>query len=170
VDDDADVLTAASLALSAEARVITASAPEAVGPLLADHRFDAALIDMNFARGDRSGQAGLDLLASTRAADPALAIVLMTTYGGVALAVETLKGGAADFVLKPWRNAALASALEKAASLTAQKRAEGFNLEILEKRAIVQALAAHGGNVSRAAKALGLARPTLYRRMAHYGL
>lgn len=46
----------------------------------------------------------------------------------------------------------------------------GLDLEAMEKDAIVQALAQHRGNVSRAAQALGLSRAALYRRMVKYGL
>ena len=46
----------------------------------------------------------------------------------------------------------------------------GMNLEELEREAIRQALARHDGNVSLAAKALGLSRSALYRRLQRYGL
>jgi DNA-binding NtrC family response regulator len=129
------------------------------------------LLDMNFAAGARSGAEGLDVLARLQAVDPALSVVLMTTYGGVALAVEALKHGAVDFILKPWRNEALIEAMANAARLTAERRAGGaLNLDALERRTILRALAIHEGNVSRAAAALGLTRPALYRRMERHGL
>jgi DNA-binding NtrC family response regulator len=134
--------------------------------------YDAVLLDMNFAAGERDGAPGLDALARLHAADPALSVVLMTTYGGVALAVQALKRGAADFVLKPWRNEALAQAMREAAALTAERRASGaaLNLDELERRAVVRALSLYNGNVSHAAAALGLTRPALYRRMERHGL
>jgi len=46
----------------------------------------------------------------------------------------------------------------------------GMNLEEMEREAIRQALARHDGNVSLAAKALGLSRSALYRRLQRYGL
>jgi DNA-binding NtrC family response regulator len=46
----------------------------------------------------------------------------------------------------------------------------GMNLEDLEREAIRQSLARHDGNVSLAAKALGLSRSALYRRLQRYGL
>jgi two-component system, NtrC family, response regulator HydG len=45
-----------------------------------------------------------------------------------------------------------------------------FNLEVLEKAAIRQAIAKHGGNLSKAAQELGLGRTTLYRKMSKHGL
>jgi DNA-binding NtrC family response regulator len=171
VDDDPDVLKAAAAAVAAPGDTVdTATAPDGLAAKAS--RYDAVLLDMNFATGARDGAEGLDGLAQFHAADPALSVVLMTTWGGVALAVEALKRGAADFVLKPWRNAALADAMTAAAALTAERRASGaaLNLDDLERRAIVRALALHDGNVSHAAATLGLTRPALYRRMERHGL
>jgi two-component system, response regulator RegA len=171
VDDDPDVLKAAAAALAGEAaRIDTAASPEGIAERA--HLYDAILLDMNFALGARDGAAGLDTLDRLREADPALAVVLMTTFGGVALAVQALKRGAADFVLKPWRNEALVEAMRAAAAQTAARRASGaaLNLDDLERKAIERALAIHHGNVSHAAAALGLTRPALYRRMERYGL
>lgn len=172
VDDDPDVLKAAAMALAATAAVTVAARPEGELEAVAARRYGAVLLDMNLALGDRSGRDGLDWLARLLAADPTLSVVLMTTYGGVALAIEALKRGAADFVLKPWRNEALAAAMTAAAALTEERRrsAADLNLDDLERRAIEKALAMHKGNISQAATALGLTRPALYRRMAHHGL
>ncbi|WP_293679387.1 response regulator [uncultured Phenylobacterium sp.] len=170
VDDDADVLKAAVMALAGPALVVEAlAAPE--GLEARAPACDAVLLDMNFAAGARDGAEGFDGLARLRAADPALSVVLMTTYGGVKLAVEALKQGAVDFVLKPWRNEALAETMRAAAALTAERRAGSqLNLDAIERRAIERALALYEGNVSRAAAVLGLTRPALYRRMERHGL
>ena len=48
--------------------------------------------------------------------------------------------------------------------------AAGTSLEAMEREAIRQALARHDGNVSLAARALGLSRSALYRRLQRYGL
>src|SRR5258708_4948392 len=122
---------------------------------------------MNFAAGERDGASGLDTLARLHAADPALSVVLMTTYGGVALAVQALKRGAADFVLKPWRNEALAEAMREAAALTAERRASGaaLNLDELERRAIARALSVYDGNVSPPAAPPALPPPPLHPSM-----
>jgi DNA-binding NtrC family response regulator len=173
VDDDPDVLKAAAVALKAAgAEAETAQTPADAAARLEAGEFAAALLDMNFAPGARSGDEGLAMLTEIKARDPALAVVLMTTWGGVALAVETLKRGAADFVLKPWRNEALARVMAEAAELTARQRADSaaLNLDELERRAIRRALEVYDGNVSHAAVALGLTRPALYRRMARHGL
>lgn len=170
VDDDPDVLKAAAAALQAGgAQVATALGPDRLAERAA--AVDVVLLDMNFAIGARSGTEGFDALARLQDADPALSVVLMTTYGGVALAVEALKRGAVDFVLKPWRNDALNQTLAAAARLTEERRAgAALNLDLVERRTIERALGIYDGNISRAAAALGLTRPALYRRMARHGL
>ena len=172
-DDDPDVLKAAAVALARTgAAVDTAGSLGQLRGLATSGRYDAVLLDMNFAPAARDGGEGLAGLAELRTLDPALSVVLMTTYGGVALAVQALKRGAADFVLKPWRNEALVEAMQAAAALTAERRASGaaLNLDDMERRAIVRALSLYEGNVSHAAAALGLTRPALYRRMERHGL
>jgi DNA-binding NtrC family response regulator len=124
---------------------------------------------MNFSRGNRSGEEGLSAFNTIRAADPTLSVVFMTAFGGVALAVESLKRGAQDFLLKPWRNDALLTAVTEATNRTRTIR-QCSTLESMEISTITAALEAHGGNIAQAAATLGLSRQTLYRRMAKHGL
>jgi len=172
VEDDADVSRAARIVLSTlAAHIATIPGPQDLVTQLTARPFDVVLLDMNFVAGERSGREGMDTLDQLRSLDPTLAIVLMTAYGGVTLAVEALKRGAADFVLKPWHNDKLLDAVRRAAALTRQRRQEEtLTLDVLERRAIERALSRHDGNVSLAATALGLSRPALYRRMSKYGL
>jgi DNA-binding NtrC family response regulator len=173
VDDDRDVLHAARLALWGDAaRVETSLVVDGLEDLLNADVYEAVLLDMNFALGEQNGHEGLTQLDRMQVFDPSLSVVLMTTFGGVALAVEALKRGAVDFVLKPWRNEKLIATVRAAAELTRSRRqaAQSFGLEAAERDAIQRALAHHHGNVSRAAAALGLTRPALYRRMAKHGL
>ena len=170
-DDDADVRRAARLALAAQAEVGEAATLDEMAAQLGKGAFDVVLLDMNFALGEHSGRDGLDGLARVRAADPTLSVVLMTAFGAVSLAVEALKRGAADFILKPWRNEALIAAVQAAAAKCREKR-EGESLELdgIERSTIEKALQRHDGNIAQAAVALGLSRPALYRRMSKYGL
>ncbi|HEX5419506.1 MAG TPA: response regulator [Gammaproteobacteria bacterium] len=172
IEDDADVRHSARIALAPHVdRVEIIESPDGLEQALKLAAFDVVLLDMNFIAGERSGAAGLNALASIRAADPCLAVVLMTAYGGVSLAVEALKQGAADFVLKPWRNDKLVAAVTAAAQSTRSRRkAETLQLDVLERDAIERALARHEGNISSAAAALGLSRAALYRRISKHGL
>jgi DNA-binding NtrC family response regulator len=168
IDDDSDVRQAAKLALARHvARIDTAGAPDAA--LIRPGELDCVLLDMNFLPAERSGRAGMDALAAIRTADPALSVVLMTSYGAVSLAVEALKRGASNFLLKPWRNEALVESVREAAARTAKER-EGAPLDAVERATIEKALARHDGNIAQAAAALGLSRPALYRRMSKHGL
>src|SRR5690348_11071413 len=134
IEDDADVLRAARIALAPHASQIEAAqSPAGLEAMLEACVFDAVLLDMNFATGERHGREGLDALARIQAADSSLAVVLMTAYGGVSLAVEALKRGAADFILKPWRNDKLVEAIAAAAQATRARRAgEILDLDALE--------------------------------------
>jgi two-component system, response regulator RegA len=172
VEDDADVQRAARIALAGSCKVVEVlDGPAGLETRLEALSFDVVLLDMNFVAGERSGAAGLDVLVRLQELDTSLAVVLMTAYGGVSLAVEALKRGATDFVLKPWRNDKLIAAVGTAAAATRRRRkAETLNLETLERGAIERALLQHGGNISLAAAALGLSRPALYRRMSKHGL
>jgi DNA-binding NtrC family response regulator len=172
VEDDADVRRSARIALAPSvARVELLDSATKLEEHLATTPFDVVLLDMNFVSGERSGAAGLGALARIRAFDPTLAVVLMTAYGGVTLAVESLKQGAVDFVLKPWHNEKLVAAVLAAIAITRERRsAETLQLDALERNAIERALARHAGNISSAAAALGLSRAALYRRIAKHGL
>ena len=170
IDDKLEVHQAVALALEPWVeRVESAASLDAVPALMASTRFDCALLDMNFSAGERSGREGMAGLDAIKAADPTLAVVLMTAYGAVSLAVESLKRGADDFLLKPWRNEALVAAVREAAGRTEAARA-GTRLDALERSAIAGALDRNDGNIARTAAALGLSRPALYRRMAKHGL
>jgi DNA-binding NtrC family response regulator len=170
IDDKPEVHQAVALALEPWVdRVESAESPEAVPALIAAARYDCALLDMNFAAGERSGREGIAALDMIKAADPSLAVILTTAYGAVSLAVDGLKRGADDFLLKPWRNEALLAAVREAAGRTRAARA-GTSLDALERSAIAGALDRHDGNIAQAAAALGLSRPALYRRLAKHGL
>ncbi|MCW5964956.1 MAG: sigma-54-dependent Fis family transcriptional regulator [Bryobacterales bacterium] len=107
-DDQPDVLEALRFLLKGEGyRIETAGSPSAVLALLDSKDFDAAILDLNYARDTTSGKEGLDLLAEVRRRDENLPVIVMTAWGSVDLAVEAMRQGARDFVQKPWDNARL---------------------------------------------------------------
>jgi DNA-binding NtrC family response regulator len=170
IDDKPDVHQAVRLALQPHVgRVDGVASPDALAETLASGPYDCVLLDMNFAPAERSGRQGIAVLDAIKAADPAVSVVFMTAYGAVSLAVESLKRGAHDFLLKPWRNDALVAAVRSASERTRAERS-GTNLDSLERAAIGRALERHDGNIARAATMLGLSRPALYRRMARHGI
>lgn len=170
VDDDPDVLEAAEFALAAHCSEIGFSrGPERISECLGARDWDCVLLDMNFGAGRRGGTDGIAALEAIRSADPELSVVLMTAYGAITLAVDGLKRGAADFLLKPWRNEALVAAVSRAAARTREARAI-LPLDEVEREAIRHALDRCDRNIAQAAQALGLSRPALYRRLERHGL
>jgi len=118
VDDDADVLTAARLLLKAHfQRVLTSQHPAEIDAVLESETVDVFLLDMNFAIGRNSGAEGLHWLGRIKEADPDAVVVLMTAFGDLGTAVEAMRLGAADFVMKPWQNDKLVATLGVAAAL-----------------------------------------------------
>ena len=107
-DDQSDVCIALGLLLKgAGYQIETAGSPRDVLAAVSGRAFDLLLMDLNYARDTTSGREGLDLLAQLRAQDPGLPVVVMTAWGSIELAVEAMRRGASDFVLKPWDNASL---------------------------------------------------------------
>ncbi|HEY0652289.1 MAG TPA: sigma-54 dependent transcriptional regulator [Chryseosolibacter sp.] len=105
VDDDADVLTAARVVLRQRyEHVQTEDNPNRVVSLLKQSSFDVILLDMNFSAGRLTGNEGLYWLQQIIAAYPDQQVVMITAYGDIKLAVEAMKHGAADFIVKPWDN------------------------------------------------------------------
>lgn len=118
VDDDADVLTAARLLLRQHfARVLTSEDPGKIEELMAATQIDVFLLDMNFAIGRNTGAEGLKWLERILHLDADAVVVLMTAFGDLNVAVQAMREGAADFVLKPWQNDKLVATLSVAASL-----------------------------------------------------
>ena len=118
VDDDQDVLLAARLFLKQHAsQVDTEKDPGMIPALLQNETYDIILLDMNFAQDATSGREGFFWLGKILELDPSAVVVLITAYGGVETAVQAIKEGATDFVLKPWQNEKLLATLTAAARL-----------------------------------------------------
>lgn len=105
VDDDPDVLTAVRLLLKTEVReVITERNPENIRKHLAATSFDVIMLDMNFTASIHTGNEGLYWLKKIREFKCDAAVIMITAYGDIDLAVRSLKEGANDFMVKPWHN------------------------------------------------------------------
>jgi DNA-binding NtrC family response regulator len=123
VDDDAEVLLAAELVLKRRfPDVVTACTPASIELLLKQHNFDVILLDMNFTAGATSGEEGIHWLRVAQRLAPDSKVVLMTAYGGVDEAVNAIRAGAADFVVKPWDNAKLVATVSAVAQLARADR------------------------------------------------
>lgn len=122
-DDDPDVRSAARMLLKRHFEAVQLfPEPQALQQALATNRPAAILLDLNYGHNQRGGEQGLHALRQIRSLDTDVAVVLMTAFGEVDLAVEAMKQGATDFVLKPWDNEKLLATLRTAASLCLARR------------------------------------------------
>jgi len=118
VDDDSDVLMAARMLLQKHySRVLTAEDPADIKSMMAAGQIDVFLLDMNFAIGRNTGAEGLQWLQYILGEDPDAVVILMTAFGDLNTAVQAMREGAADFVLKPWQNDKLIATLRVASQL-----------------------------------------------------
>lgn len=118
VDDDEDILIAAKLLLRRHHyQIITCNDPDQVPDIIENTQFHAVLLDMNFGPGESSGQQGLNWLQKIRTLDPNCVVVMITAHGGMNLAIEAMKLGATDFVIKPWQNEKLVATISTAVEL-----------------------------------------------------
>ncbi|MER2999358.1 sigma-54-dependent transcriptional regulator [Pontibacter populi] len=115
VDDDTDVLTAVRLLLRPQVKeIVTEKNPEQIVSLLTQHSFDVVLLDMNFKSALNTGNEGLYWLKKIKALKPQTAVIMITAYGDIDLAIRSLKEGAFDFVVKPWHNEKLLTIISDA--------------------------------------------------------
>lgn len=115
VDDDADIRQATSLLLRRRGfDMVAAENPEQALSALAASPVSAVLLDLNYRRGATNGEEGLACLRAVLAHDPGLPVVVVTGHSGVAIAVAAMRAGAADFVMKPWKNDRLVATIEDA--------------------------------------------------------
>jgi DNA-binding NtrC family response regulator len=115
IDDDPDVLTAVRLLLKTEAAdVVTEKNPENMRSILSKRTFDLILLDMNFNSSINTGNEGLFWLRKIKEFGSSAAVIMITAYGDIDLAVRSLKEGAADFVVKPWHNERLITTIKEA--------------------------------------------------------
>ncbi len=112
VDDDTDVLTAVKMLLKTEVKDITTEKnPENIRSLFAEKKFDLMLLDMNFNSSINTGNEGIFWLKKVKEMNKDMAVIMITAYGDIDLAVRSLKEGATDFIVKPWHNERLVSTI-----------------------------------------------------------
>lgn len=181
MDDNMGVRTSLKMVLSGIAdEIVAVDDPRMLPTLLKGGDVDAVLLDMNFDSTHLDGKEGLMWLSKIKDSQSAPAVVMITAFGDVPLAVEAMKEGAEDFVTKPWDNQQLIEKLIKAiqsnranrqksqilskASELAEKETHRKQLKLEELKAAHarEVLKDCGGNLSAAAKRLGINRQTLY--------
>jgi two-component system response regulator RegA len=199
LDDDPDVGLAAHLLLQRRVAPVTClRRPAELSAALDALRPALLLLDLNFGPGRTDGAQGLRLLDDVQSRPQPPVVVVMTAYADIDLAVQALKHGAFDFITKPWDNVRLIAtcreALQRAqpvcdgASAPSPTRERGGSrpaegapapspaaepvrsLAAQERAAVLAAMAQAEGNLSAAARLLGLSRAALYRRLDKHGL
>ncbi|MBI9038138.1 MAG: sigma-54-dependent Fis family transcriptional regulator [Bacteroidales bacterium] len=131
VDDDQDILLAAKLFLKQHIKIVhTEKNPENIPTLLKNENYDLTLLDMNFSRDATSGKEGFFWMNKILEIDPAVVVILITGYGDIELAVQGIKEGATNFLLKPWDNKKLLATI----TTTLQLRKSKVELENLRSK------------------------------------
>lgn len=193
IDDNIPVLRSLQLVLKNYFSTVAAvSDPQLIPAIIKEGNVDVVLLDMNFSKGAMDGADGIFWLNRIKrhshlAYPPA--VVLITAFSDVSLAVNSMKEGADDFIQKPWDNAHLVQKIAEAVAkrreamhpittnpvavdthhpsdtAAPQQTPSGKSLEEMELEHIRQVVARHGGNMTAAAKALGISRSTLYNKL-----
>ena len=144
VDDDPSVTASLALLLKqAGYRSQSAASPAEALQKLEKESFSLVIQDMNFSR-QTTGEEGLGLLGKIKARWPEVPVILLTAWGSISLAVQGMRGGAADFVTKPWNNQQLLQSVQTtmglAAVATSHRADKVLTREELDSRYDFQAL------------------------------
>lgn len=138
IDDDEDVLLAAKLFLKQHLKTVhTDKDPKNIPLLMKNTSYDLVLLDMNFSRDATSGQEGFYWLNKILENDPSIAVILITAYGDIELAVQGIKEGATNFLLKPWDNKKLLATINTTLEVHRSKK-EVLDLKSKQKLIVEQ--------------------------------
>ena len=133
-----------------------------------EHKPSRAVIDLRM-----PGKGGLDLINDLVKVNPAMQVVVLTGYGSIATAVEAVRRGAVDYLTKPVDTDQILAAFkqEPGHEAEAELGPEGADGETtpslarVEYEHIQRILSDCGGNVSQAARKLGIHRRSLQRKL-----
>jgi two-component system response regulator RegA len=114
------------------------------------------------------GSSGLDLIPRFKQADPATRIVVLTGYGSIATAVEAVRRGAVNYLTKPADADDILAALTGSSPAGAAVPDRPMSLDQVEWEHISRVLLTCHGNLSEAARVLGLHRRSLQRKLSKY--
>lgn len=159
VDDDEVFRERLARALrDRDVRVTTASSCETALVAASAGPFDCAVLDLRM-----PGQNGLTLIEPLRARHPAIRIAILTGYGSQRSAVEATRLGAHDFLSKPVNSDEILESLRPNGDRS--HTAKPATLETARREHVDRILSDTGGNISEAARRLGIARRTLQLKL-----
>lgn len=165
LDDDEVFATRLAKALATRGFEVTraATAAEALQSARVESP-ECALIDLRLPDAH-----GLDVVAELHAIDATTRIVVLTGYGAIATAVESLKRGASDYLTKPVDADQVAGAFDlQSAPADRPREFTVPSLARVEWEHIQRVMTECQGNVSQAARVLGLHRRSLQRKLSKY--
>lgn len=122
---------------------------------------ELALVDMRLPT-----RSGLDVVRGLKAIDPATTVVVLTGYGSIVTAVEAIKAGAATYLTKPVDADQILAAFDAVPSDSNQPPTAVQSLQRVEWEHIQRVLTECRGNLSQAARLLGIHRRSLQRKLS----
>lgn len=162
VDDD--ITFAETLARSLHRRGLTATIATSEDSALffsVKHRPDRVVLDLKL-----DNRSGLNLIEKLLALAPDCRIVMLTGYSSIPTTVTAIKLGAVDYLCKPASVDDILAAFERVEDpARVEPPASPTSVDRLEWEHIQRVLAEHGGNISATARALGMHRRTLQRKL-----
>ncbi len=164
LDDDEVFRTRMARALAARGYEVAeaGTAADAVRQAREDSP-EFALVDLRLPDGH-----GLDVVGDLHAIDQTTRIVVLTGYGAIATAVESLRRGASDYLTKPVDADQVAAALDKDGERAGAREFTVPSLARVEWEHIQRVMTECDGNISQAARVLGLHRRSLQRKLNKY--
>ncbi|HRK31177.1 MAG TPA: response regulator [Tepidisphaeraceae bacterium] len=165
VDDDQIFRSRLIRALQArQYEVIGAASAEEAVELARRHRPPRAVVDLKM-----PGRSGLDLITDLATIDPDIDILVLTGYGSIATAVEAVRRGAIDYLTKPADTDQILARFdggETSAATQQQVQEATPSLARVEWEHIQRILEDCDGNISQAARKLGIHRRSLQRKLS----
>lgn len=161
VDDDASFCQVMARALQRRGYATwSAHTPEAALIAAAQHSPRRALVDLKLA-----DSSGLDIISALKQLQPDIDIVMLTGYSSIATAVEAVKRGALNYLCKPATTDEILAAFDAVPGAVAPTPAQPPSVDRLEWEHIQKVLLDNAGNISATARALGMHRRTLQRKL-----
>lgn len=163
VDDDEDFCLVLARALERRGFRIEVAHSEAIASRAAqDLKPEYAIVDLRIGK-----DSGLNVIKALVAIQPAVRIVVLTGYASINTAVESIKLGAVHYLTKPAQVAEIIQAFDyQEGNSEVEIPAMSMSTRRVEWEHLQKVLADHNGNISAAARAMGMHRRTLQRKLA----
>jgi len=166
VDDDQDFLETMAFELeSFDYSVFCAQGQEDVDTFIKENRdLDYAIVDLRI-----GNESGLAIIPYIREAFPTAKITMLTAFGSIASTVEAMKRGSDNYLMKPCSTQEILAALSDDSQIEQRESTDEVpDLYRKEREYIDYILQMNNGNISQTAKALGIKRQSLQRKLKKF--